>query len=391
MNPIRSRLLPIIMVLSLLSGCGFSSGIYSNYRSIEQLQLVQTMGVDSSPEEVTLCVSISAPDGSGAPIILRRNGPNFIKTMDSLQDHTSRGQLIFDHTHHIVLGTVSAKNGISGLLDLVERDVNLRMGTELFVLREGSAEVLLTSPESKEYNISDVLDSIMRDMELQGNSHVYTARSTALALSEYGAALICALRTLDTQKSRFPESEGKSVVPAGYGILRDYRLVGFLDGEDAEAVSLLRNNLGNVARAVSDGADGRIILELSRSGLKFKAHWAEDGSLAPMEIKADIGAVVAELHTRRTDILSTESVAELSRRLGEAFRQNILNVLEASQTLDADFLALRQVLRLDGGEKYYTLPEDWLQTLRFDVSVNVSIDHSYDMDDPVSKTEDEAL
>ena len=41
---------PMILLASLLSGCGGSRSIYTNYRAIEELQTVQTLGIDLSAD-----------------------------------------------------------------------------------------------------------------------------------------------------------------------------------------------------------------------------------------------------------------------------------------------------------------------------------------------------
>ena len=47
MNARRLAPCAAALALSLLSGCGLSRGIYSNYRPLEELQLVETLGADA--------------------------------------------------------------------------------------------------------------------------------------------------------------------------------------------------------------------------------------------------------------------------------------------------------------------------------------------------------
>ena len=50
------RCLPLILALSLLlSGC--SGSIFTNYREIEQMQLIQTLGVDRIGNRLSVSVS----------------------------------------------------------------------------------------------------------------------------------------------------------------------------------------------------------------------------------------------------------------------------------------------------------------------------------------------
>ena len=378
----RHYLLIIIIVCLLLSGCGFSGSIYSNYRAIEDLQLIQTLGIDRTGTRSTLSAAASATEESGTPTILRRSGGSILEAMDSLQDYTTRGELFFAHVQYILLGQDYAEQGVGKLLDFVERDVHMRLGTGLFVLCGGTAEELITGPGEADYDIAEVLASVKRDLELRGDSHVYTFRETAVDLSECGAALVCALKTVETEGSIFPEEDSLTAVPVGYGVLRSDRLAGFLEGRAAEAVSLLTGNLGTVPRRVPDGSGGEITLEYGGSA-ELKPQWNADGSPSPMEVEAKLTAVIGELDSDRERLMDDAYLDFLEDKLSRQIEEDIRGVLAQSQTMDADFLGLGRKLRLSDGKNFAALPGTWLQDMEFDVCAEAKIVRSYDLDNPV--------
>lgn len=356
------------------TGCSLSTGIYSNFRAIEHLQIVGTLGLDAAAAGVRLSASGGAPSDGEQPAVFENSARDLISAMDALQDLSDNAQLFFAHTQHIVLGRDAAQQGIGTLLDFVERDVNLRMGTELFVLRSGEAGALLRDA-AQQGGISETLDTIRRETSVSGASHVYNFRSTAVALEEYGAALVCALRTQDAQDKRQPESEAPAVSADGYGILKGTKLVGFIDGGEAEAVSLVHGNLGNVSRMVSDGAGGTVSLEISRADAGVSVVSGSGGTPA-LEIRARLGAVVTEKSSDRTELLDAEMLALFSSQLAAQFQQDIASAVALSQKLDADFLALGKPLRLAG--ETVALPDAEIR-----VCVEAVIDHSYEMEHPV--------
>ena len=377
------RITPIIIIVCmLLSGCGSSGSIYSNYRAIEDLQLVQTLGVDGAGGHIALTVSAGQQEGESSPLILSRSAGTLLDAMDAVQDYSTRGELFFSHAQYIVFGQDYAENGIAEILDFVERDVHMRLGTELFVMRAGDAGALITGPGDAGFDIADELAAVKRDTENRGDSHVYTFRETAAALSEYGAALICALRSAGTQGIVFPEQSSRVAVPDGYGILRGDSLVGYLDGSSAAAASLLAGSPGTGPRSVPDGTGGAVTLEVGGSA-DIRAEWNPDGSPAPLKIKADLTAVVSELETDRRTVMDDETLTALSDALSAAVADDIRAVLRTSQALDADFLALAGVLRRSDAKRFAALPDTWLQTLSFDIDVETKIAHSYDLGDPV--------
>ena len=359
----------------LLSGCGAGRGLYSNYRPIEELQLVQTLGIDADGEALLLSAA-GRPASGGAPETVFRRAASLPEGLDALQERTPRGSLYFAHTRNIVLGQDCAARGLGGVLDYVERDVSTRMGAALFVVRGGSAQGLLCG-SGEDWDVSDVLASVRAETDRRGGSHVFDVRETAVALSEYGAALVCALRTVPVEDSMTGASGGLSAVPDGYGILRDGRLVGFLDGDAALAASLLLGKAGAWTRELPDGAGGTLTAELACEAPEYAVSQKDAGGVC-LTVRAAPTVAVAALDVSRPRAASEAALcAEINASLAAA----ISGVFAREKAEHADFLSLGRALRLHGIDPA-ALPADWLQTLEVRVSVDSCIRHGYDMGAP---------
>ena len=373
------RCLPFLIIICiLLSGCGLSDGVYANYRAIEELQLVQTLGFDRVGAELRLCAATGATQRE-APATLCRSAGSISDAMEAMQDFAPRGELFFAHAQSIVLGEEFAAAGIGELLDFVERDVQMRLGTELYVLRGGRAEALLTGVDG---DITEALSSVRRALEKRGDSHVFTARETAMRLSECGAALVCALRTAETADSVFPRSEGCAAVPDGYAIFSGDRLCAYLEGGRAEAAGLLLGQRGSVYRSVPDGSGGTVTLSYDGSAA-VQPQWNPDGTPAPLLVEVTLRARLAETdaaHAVMSDAAAPEAMCDALRR---AVGAEVSAVLAQSAAMGADFLALGPILRRSSGRRFAALPADWLRELEFDVRVEAELLHSYDLNDPV--------
>lgn len=373
------RSIPImIMVCSLLTGCGMTGGIYANYRPIGELSLIQTLGYDTTEDGVTLSASSGKQGDDGSTILLRRDGGTILQAMESLQDYVTEGELFFAHTRHVIVGREAAEQGIGQLLDFVERDEDLRLGTELYILENGAAGDLVMGPGDDSYDITEILVSAKEDVEQRSISHVGTFRETAVALSEYGAALVCLLRTVETEGSVKLKEDGLSAVPAGYAVLKDGKLVAEITGETAEAVSLLMNYSGTVTRRFSDGSGGKTALRFEGTDSSLKPSWNPDGSPGPVDVHLRGLAAVAE-----TDGEAPGDPGFLAAQLQDSLGENLREALELSRSLDADIFMLGREMRISGGKRFAALPEDWLKNLEFNVTVEAVIDHSYDLADPV--------
>ena len=113
MNARRLAPCAAALALSLLSGCGLSRGIYSNYRPLEELQLVETLGADADEGGVLLSAS-AGTDAAGGGAVRSARADALVPGLEALQDRAVRGQVFFAHTQYLVLGQGFAEAGVGG-------------------------------------------------------------------------------------------------------------------------------------------------------------------------------------------------------------------------------------------------------------------------------------
>lgn len=374
----RFALLPLAAALALLlGGCGATKGIYANYRAIEELQTVQTLGLDRDEAGKTVAMAGINKSGEEPSPILRRDGDSILLAMRALEDYTDRGQLFFAHTRFVLLGRAQAEAGFGPLLDYTERDPLTRMGASVFVLKNGTVEELL-SEISDGNQISSMLESIRRNTEIFGSSRVTDLRSTAVSLSEYGAALVCALSARPTEDSvLFEDSPAYAPVPDGLAILKDGALVDFLLPKQAEAVGFLLGHPGVVSRSFPVEGGGSVTVELRSAGTDFRPGW--EAGTPVLEIKLSLAAVIAEADQVSVPITQGAAPQKLEADISAQVTETLQQILELSKSLDADFLALARQLRLKG----QVPAADWLQNVDFRVQVDTVIDNSNDLREPL--------
>jgi len=174
------KLIYIIIIYSfLLSGCS-ASGVYANYRGIEELELVQTFGIDAHDSGVCITTASTASAEAKPPTVLSRTGFAISETTQSLQDYSANSRLFYAHAQNIVIGEEAAANGIGDYLDYIIRSTQMRMGTSMYIVRGDTAKNLITGSSSDEnYNITKILESLRRDVDTIGSSHVYSCRDVA--------------------------------------------------------------------------------------------------------------------------------------------------------------------------------------------------------------------
>ena len=177
------RLFPLVpllvLVLVLLGGCG-RRWIYSDYREIDQLELIQALGLDA--------------DGS----LFAATASTVSRAMRQMQDYTSRKYIFFGHTAHLLLGEAAAERGIRPCLEHMERNAEMRLNTFLYIVREGTARELITETGREGEGIVPLLVSLEKDVQLMNESHVFTCGEVEESMAEGGSALAAAMSSLTT-------------------------------------------------------------------------------------------------------------------------------------------------------------------------------------------------
>lgn len=387
------KILPLL-ILSLTLPCltGCSGSIYANYRDLEQIQLIQTLGVDrTGPGSLRLSISSGADVGGHEPILLSIREASIATAMERLQEYSARETLYFAHTQFLLLGEETAKRGVAEYLDYVQRNPQMRTDVELFLVRGSTAETMITGSGDGKYDASDELHALLRDLERQKGTEVFSCTEVSRRLAESGAALIHAIVPASSEGVKFPSSGGLFILSAGYGVLRDGALIGYILGDAAKGVALLRGTLTGGSVTVSVGGE-YVTLKVNGCGIKLRPQFAEDGSLRAVEVQAELDAAIAELENPELSA-QPDFTAAVTQALSRRSENWIRSVLQFSAAQRADFLALGQQLRRLDTQRFDSMPERWedvLPELEFEVSVTSSVEHSYDNFGPVN-TEGEGM
>ena len=369
----------------LLSGCGGSGSIYSNYRATEHLLPVEVLGADSAEGgAINLSVSCQKLSSDSSGGIISRSAGSITRALSSLQDFSADRQLYYSHAEYVLMGEDYAQKGSKTLFDFIARDNQLRLGIYLFVVKGGSAGELICGPGEDSYEVSKTLSSILRDTRTQGGSHVFTARETIRSLSDHGAALVCALRPYTTEGSVFLLEAGVNPVAEGYGILKGDALVGFVPAEISQAANLLLGNMGSAGITLSDGEGGRLSLEYEKGSAKVEPKWAADGSLESIGIKAKLKANLAEPDTDIQQVTDKDFLKKMEETLSRDMEDKISSLLSLSRELDADFLGLKSHLRQSDPDNAADLPDSWLKNADFDIECQTKISYTRELGDRMS-------
>ncbi len=413
----------IICLLLPLSGC---SGIYSNFREIEQLLVIQTMGLDYSPEGISLSLASGANSMSSSPILLHGTGVSITSAIEHILNYSQEEELFLSHIGHVVLGEEAAKNGIEKYLSYICRSPEMQIDVPLYIVKGGTAEEAITQVGDGSTGISEALEAVYDNVGERGDSKAFSASDLIRNLERHGSALICAIECSpsaqvtagqqesssssgdESQKNSGSESaegsggeeerqqesgaekekketgaESYTVAPVGYGVIKGNQLCAYIDKEQAIGVGILINDMGISDIVVNDRYASPVTLELDQGGSVTKPVWSDSGELEMLDIQVKIAANIAEIgggghfgEADYEDYLTAELEAAVSERIS--------SVIQLSKTLGADFLGLGSIVEMDDPEKFDALGQDFaslLSALPVRITVSGQVKHTNDIRD----------
>ena len=404
-------LLIIICMLLSLSGC---SGIYSNFRELERLLVIQTMGIDFAEEGVGISLASGAKSDGSSPVRLFSTGVSVTSAVAHILSYSQEQELFLSHTSHVVLGEEAAQNGINGYLSYICRSPNLRTDIPLYIVKGGTAQEAVMQVGDGSKGISEVLEAVRANVDERGDSKAFSASELLRDLERNGSGLVCAIEcspsiqeggtkqeggsgsSSGTDSAESPDSTGGSgsgeekqekqaltAAAVGYGVIRGDRLCAYIDKEQAIGVGLLLNIVGISDIVVKDRYATPVTLELDQGSSEIKPVWAEDGSLEMLDIQIKAAANIAEIggggHFGEPDYEDY-----LTAQLETAVSERVSSVIQLSKTLQADFLGLGNIVEMDDAEKYRALGGDFaslLPGLTVRISVSGQIKHTNDIRD----------
>lgn len=404
-------LLIIICMLLSLSGC---SGIYSNFRKLERLLVIQTMGIDFAEEGVGISLASGAKSDGSSPVRLFSTGVSVTSAVAHILSYSQEQELFLSHTSHVVLGEEAAKNGINGYLSYICRSPNLRTDIPLYIVKGGTAQEAVMQVGDGSKGISEVLEAVRANVDERGDSKAFSASDLLRDLERNGSGLVCAIEcspsiqeggkkqeggsgsSSGTDSAESPDSTGGSgsgeekqekqaltAAAVGYGVIRGDRLCAYIDKEQAIGVGLLLNIVGISDIVVKDRYATPVTLELDQGSSVIKPVWAEDGSLEMLVIQIKAAANIAEIggggHFSEPDYEDY-----LTAQLETAVSERVSSVIQLSKTLQTDFLGLGNIVEMDDAEKYRALGGDFaslLPGLTVRISVSGQIKHTNDIRD----------
>lgn len=402
------KLLALLCAGELLLFTGWG-GLRKNGREVEQLLVIQTMGLDDYGGGVTLTLAAAGDAEKGVPRLMA-DGVSVSAAMDRIRGYSYEEELFCPHIGRLLLGEKLAEQGIESTLAYISRSPDLRLDMPLFVVREGTAEEAMLEVGSGGRGVSDVMQIVEQDAKRRGESSLTTAAQVLRDTARCGSALICALdlgRASETLSESGPEEpteaaatkegeaenggaetgaagegkgEGLSLAPLGYAVIREGRLCRYLTREEAIAVGFLKNEVGTSTVQLKDRHGKVAVLEINGGGSRVRPLW-EGETLRGLKVECDARASLLELGGRDA-LKGTQDTDYLTAQLEALLAGYLSSALQASKELKADFLCLAEQVERASPAVFRALDRDFvdlLPELELEITVSARLNQMSDM------------
>lgn len=372
------RLAAWTLLLSLLSGCGRSAVPYA--REMGDMALLRTMGLDAVQDGVELTVSTGERNGDQEALVLSASGPSVASAVQAVQS-LGDSYVYFGHVDQLLLGEELAARGVGPVLDHLAREPQLGLGVDLWVVRDGRAgEAVFAGGEA---GVPARLDRLEADAGMGAANIGCTALELMSVLARGASTCIPALTLAPSRQGDGGQGAERTLLPDGYAVIRQGKLVCFLQGEEALGLELLQQRAdGHVVDVdLNDGL--RVSLRLEKTRVRCEPVF-QSGELTGLDVVCDLSARVVQ--TERP--LSQEQLEEVTQNFELLEGERMVAVLERAQYWDADFLGLEhraQLSRPSRKEDIGRVWQDVFRSLAIQVKVTGDVERSTGMMDKGAK------
>ena len=367
----RLPLYILALCLPLLSGCGMARGAYPR---LEELRVVQTLGVDAAGSGLRLTLAAAAGDrGGDDPVCLSADGPSLSAALSRARSRSTEETLFCGHVRQLL---VSEDVPLEPLLETVCRSADLRLDMPLYLLRGSPVEALMTHAGSGSRAITEVLDAVRGELDSRSDSRGFTAGQILQDLQRQGSALLFVLRSGEAAENA---DDAQTALPAGFAVVKDGAICSWLGTEALLGVSLLRNRFGVQELTIADRGGLPATLELRQGSSRVRPVWGENGELSGLDVTARFNASLLETGESP---LTEPYVDDLTARLEGAVSERLRVLLTRSKDLRADFLGLGPRVEAAAPLAFRRLEEPFgelLPKLEISLTVQSRIQHEYDL------------
>ncbi len=376
----NKKIIAILCLVFLLSGCW-------DRREPELRALALAGGIDIDDNGMyVVTVQFANPQAIGDEDTGGHQGKSF--SVYSARGYTpfeatrnlSMGitrELIWSHSRLFIISEKLARQGISTILDLLERDPQTRLLGHPLVL-EGDMAKLLKIDFPLEITGARAIERQIKTATLARSMFplIVSLRELLIILSRPGEELVVGKIAIPPDPKEKAEDDPSVQIGGGAAFRKD-KMVGWLNEQHMRGYNFIKGQAGNGVLVIDCPVDKKEKLTFEFFGFKRKIKPLLEGDEIRYQLNLIIEGSILEI-TGSGGELTHESdyTRSLKKRISQVIRNDIEASLARAQELKSDYLGLGNILYRNRPELWDKVKESWYDIfpeLVMDIDVEVII------------------
>lgn len=387
---IRKIIIPVFVLLCFsLSGC---KNFLPRGIEIEKYDAIQAIGFDVSEEdptkiEVTFITKVDKPSDSGSSVNIKtvsESGTTVFETQRKLRAKEEKIAFL-GYVDFVLIGEQAAREDFTKYFDFFVRDHETRLSSKVFIVKGCSAKELMTKTSTTKLFIADRLNNIIKGSDILGNSDKVTIIDAMGMLDNKNVAAILPAVKCEMPKNqkRTGEMPEEVITPAGFAIIKDFKLSGYFDENYALGYNLITNNVSSFPISVKDNSGKYVGLELISAKTEVEAKFNGD-KLENVTYKTSFTSNVPEQQSR-INLFANDGVDDLCSKQSEHVKSLMEDVIAKSKAYKKDCLGLAGKIQMRYPYKWEKIKDQWNEIfpeLAINVVVESNIARTYEINLP---------
>lgn len=403
----RRIIIGTVLILLLLTLTGCKQNFLPKAKEINDLQLVQVIGIDKLADDPNDCmVTIASKNleaGSGGnsgnmgggtdqdpgssklkALVLTASGKTIFDAVRNLQTHSSKS-IFWGHAEYYLIGEEAAKDDITKYIDFFIRDHELRIESKVYIVKGTTAKDLIEQFNLSGFLILDKLESLGNNIGLLSTSEEMPVHKLIRFIDvHHASARVPCIQLVDRDSETGKQI--KDIDTCGYAIFNDFKLKGYIGTDISRGVNLITNNVDTSIVTIKDKTDQDVSLEIISSNTKVEPYFNGDdleGILLKTKVTSNIGEVQSQ-----TSFTDEESLKHMESQQSEILKNEMKAALDKILQYRSDCLEICDRVQLSKPLKWHKIRDRWMQlftSVPIDIQVESSIKRTYDIREPSGK------
>ncbi|MBM7693701.1 spore germination protein KC [Peribacillus deserti] len=354
-------ILVLFMFTHFLGGC-------SNYRELRDAVFIAGLGIDWIKEKKRYEITFqafsptstagtgSAGAGSTGSVLYTAEGRTISEAARQASKKFSR-MPDYSHVRIVVIGDDLAKaESLNYIFDVFERDANIRANIPALIARGTSAKEVLSVIPATEHPVQSINGKVRNSSKMLGENEATEIYQIINQLTSTGTEPTIGGISVITSENPTQPPGTKETKLRGMGIIKEGKLVGWLDGTKSKSILFLNNQMRQTNESINCGGHRYTSVRITSSKSKIKVHM--NTGKPEITIHVDALGIVDEMLCNRK-IMEYDVLHEYEKKTAGNIAKHIQDGINEAKKQKSDIFGFGDILHRQHPEEWKKYESRW--------------------------------